>query len=241
MDRQARFLNRSATSKLSLATHSNLTVAQMTNLLRSTSRTYPSTNQTVTPLFHAVSPMIRSKGCIIRYLPQHRSAVLETMVQLQTFLPGFQGPSESPSISATSCQRAGLEDPSLRDIAKQTASKATAQDSSGTGGRMQITMEPGRPPNTSSVHKKAVNALPQFAPGCTRNLLQEIIRILDQLFHSQLPRLDLDLSITTVPPSANSKLPCPQKGPMLLRWLMAILQLLQNTAWDQWSYRNGLI
>jgi len=104
MDRQARFLNRSATSKLSLATHSNLTMAQMMNLLRSTSRTYPSVNQTVTPLFHAVSPMIRSKGCIIIYLPQHCSAVLETMVQLQTFLTGFQGPSESPSISATSCQ-----------------------------------------------------------------------------------------------------------------------------------------
>jgi len=58
LDCQARFLNHSATSKLSLATHSNLTVAQMMNLLRSMSRTYPSTNQTETPLFHVVSPMI---------------------------------------------------------------------------------------------------------------------------------------------------------------------------------------
>jgi len=112
MDRQDWFLTRSTTSKLSLDTHSNLTMAQMMTLLRSMSRTYPSTNQTVTLLFHAVSPMISSKGCLIRYLPQHRSAVLETLAQLQTFLPGFQEPSKSPSIPSASRLQAGLEDPS---------------------------------------------------------------------------------------------------------------------------------
>jgi len=112
MDRQDWFLTRSTTSKLSLDTHSNLTMAQMMTLLRSMSRTYPSTNQTVTPLFHAVSPMISSKGCLIRYLLQHCSAVLETLAQLQTFLPGFQEPPKSPSICSTSRLQAGLEDPS---------------------------------------------------------------------------------------------------------------------------------
>jgi len=92
LDCQAWFLIRSATSKLSPASHSNLTMAQMMNLLQSMSQTYLSTNQTVTPLFHAITLMTKSRGCIIRYLPQHHTAVLETLAQLQTFLPGFQAP-----------------------------------------------------------------------------------------------------------------------------------------------------
>jgi len=120
--------------------------------------------------------------------------VLETLVQLQTFLPGFQGPSESPSISSTSSQQAGLEDPSLCDTAKQTTGKATAQDSIGTGGRMQITPAPGWPLNPSSAHNQVANALPQSAPVGICNLMQELIRILDQLFHSQLPRMDWTLA-----------------------------------------------
>jgi len=80
------------------------------NLLHSMSHAYLLDNKTVTPLFHAVSPMVRSKGCLIWYLPQHHSVVIETLAQLQTFLPSFEAPPDNPLHSSISSQHAGGED-----------------------------------------------------------------------------------------------------------------------------------
>jgi len=162
LGRQARFLTRSATSKLSPASHCNLTTAQMMNLLRTTSRTYQSTNQTVTPLFHAVSPMTGSKGCLIQYLPQHWSAVLETLTQLQVFVPGFQAPHRLAP-SSTSCQIADLEDLNQWFPSKQTTSTANAWEGIVQAGRLQTTSDLGQPMNPSLAHYQVTDNIPKSA------------------------------------------------------------------------------
>jgi len=155
LDHQARFLIRSATSKLSPASHSNLTMAQMMNLLRSTSCTYLTTNQTVTQLFHAVSPMTKSNICLIRYLLQHCTAVLETLAQVQTFLPGFQAPSESLLPSDTSSQLADSDDLSQCPPSQQTTRMTNVQEGIVLDGRIQTTTNPSQPLQPSSAHPRS--------------------------------------------------------------------------------------
>ncbi len=237
LDRQARFLNRSATSTSSLANHSNLTLAQMTNLLRSTSSNYQATNQTVSPLFHAVSPMIRSTGCIIRYLPQHRSVALDTLAQLQMCLPGFQASPESLVIPSISNQQAGSEAPRICSASKQIMSKAKTWQGTGQEGSTKITLAIDWSRNPSPAPHQVANNLPQSASAHICKLMQEFIRILDQAFHSQHSRLDQDISTPTAHPPSQPQPPFTQRRQLLLRWLAAIMQLFQNTAWDQWSYR----
>jgi len=201
------------------------------------SRTHPSTNQTATPLFHAVSPMISPKGCLIRYLPQHCLAVLDTLAQLQMILPGFQPPAESPLILSTSSLQAGLKDTGQGLTSKPTMNQANTWEGIGPGGRMPATSAQSWPRHPSSAPHQVTNDPPQSVPVQICKLTQELMRILDQLFYCQLSSSDQDIStiIAQPPPYFQPFFP---KG--RLCWLVAILQLLQNTAWDQWCYRNGL-
>jgi len=141
MDHQAWFLLHSATSKLSLDSHSNLTTSQVMNLLHSTSCTSLLDNKTVTPLFHVVSPMVRSKGCLIWYLPQNCLAVIETLAQFQTFLPGFQAPPDNHLLSSISSQHAGGEDPILCLSSQHTTGKVHARKGPIWDGSMPSTTE----------------------------------------------------------------------------------------------------
>jgi len=86
--RQARFLARTGTRRMCTPSNCNLNTSQMIDLLGVALQKYPYFNQTTTPI-HAVSPMVRIKGFIIRYLPQHCSIIQEILAQILESLPGF--------------------------------------------------------------------------------------------------------------------------------------------------------
>jgi len=207
LDCQARFLLRSATSKLSLDSHSNLSMSQVTDFLRSMSRAYLIENNTATPLFHAVSPMVRAKGCLIRYLPQHHSAVLETLAQLQTLLPSFQAPLDNPSLSSTSGLQAGWDANSFHPSSQQTTRKANAREGPVLDRRMPSTMEPAPSTHPSSVNHPVTNALPQPRQVGLCTLTQVSIQPLDLLYsspHSRSVMLNISTTIALLPPPSKS-------------------------------------
>jgi len=211
-DRQARFLLRSATSKLSLDSQSNLTMSQVTDFLRSMSCAYLVDKSTVTPLFHAVSPMVRAKGCLIRYLPQHRPAVLETLAQLQTLLPCFQAPLDNTSLSSTSGLPAGWDANSSRPSSQQTRSKANAREGLVLDQRMPSTTELAPSTHSSSVNHPVTNAHPQPRQVGLCTLTQVSIQPLDLLYSSSHSRsVMLDVSSTrALLPSPSKSLPSPR-------------------------------
>ena len=115
--------------------------------------------------------------------------------------------------------------------------QANAGEGIGQGGRTKITTVPGQPVNYSSTYNQGINNLPKSVPVHICKLTQELMKILDQLFNSQLSRLDQAISTTIAQLPPHSK-PLVPKG--RLQWLVALLRLFQNTVWDQWSFRNGL-
>jgi len=150
--------------------------------------------------------MVRSKGCLIWYLPQHHSAVIETLAQLQTFLPSFQAPPDNPLLSSISGQQAGGEDQILYPSSQHTTGKAHARKDPIPGGSMPSTTEPAQSTHPSSAHHQVTTIFPQPVPVGVCKLTQASTQPPDLVYSSPLSRSDiLYTSPTKVLPSFPSK------------------------------------
>jgi len=148
--------------------------------------------------------MVRSKGCLIWYLPQNHSAVIETLAQLQKFLPGFQVPPDSHLLSSISSQHAGGEDPILCLSSQHTTGKVHARKGPIWDGSMPSTTELAWSTHPSSAHHQVTTALPQPAPVGVCKLTQASTQSLDLVF--PLPSQD-QTSWTPAPPKHSHPLP----------------------------------
>jgi len=223
---QAQFLTISETYVLHVTPHPEYNKRRTLTTLQQFVPTSPHATPFNQP-FHAVSPLAKIDGYIIRYLPEHRSKVLAIITRLEELLPGLQ---------------AG------RDIKGPVAIKTTniLQTSRSQGLNLTGKRDPPSPqgkPSSGQLDKsKAAYLTPTSGIW---SLSREPKRVLlNQVRMLPIPGMP-EKYATSI--SSTTQHPYSQLAPTIIhsqlnpnRWLTAILMLLQNTAWDRWKYRNNL-
>jgi len=223
---QARFLAISETYVLHVTPHPEYNKRRTLTMLQQFMPTSPHATPFNQP-FHAVSPLAKIDGYIIRYLPEHRSKVLAIINWLEELLPGLQ---------------VG------RDIKGPVAIKTTniLQTSRSQGLNLTGMGEPpssqGKPSSGQLAKSKVAYLTPM---GGIWSQLRETKRVLlNQVQMLLIPGMTENFETSI---SSTTQHPYPQLAPTIIqsqlnpnRWLTAILMLLQNTSRDWWKYQNSL-
>jgi len=99
--RQAQFLSQTATCLIKVDSQHITYTAGILATLRQIGSQITSLGHTKQQLFHAVSPMVKKEGYIVRYLLQHSTETLTTLGQIPALIPGTHVGSPPPSYRET--------------------------------------------------------------------------------------------------------------------------------------------
>jgi len=98
---QARFLNNSTICTLRAQPHSGYDKWQTQATLKKFLLTNPQQTKPAYHLFYAVSPLTKTEGFSIRFLPQHKGKTQQILAQLTSLLPGIMADSSLQPKQAT--------------------------------------------------------------------------------------------------------------------------------------------
>jgi len=225
---QARFLAHTGTSRMCTPSNSNLNTSQMIDLLQAVLQKHPYFNQTTTPIFHAISPMVRIKGFIIQYLPQNCSIIQEILVQIPELLPGFHLTSvqsiSQPRRHQTTAGDSKLLFPTGPHLVPATTVAQTDGLNCSSPTQVSKLQEAG---HTATIHDPNISSL------------QEAI---EQIFWLRFTAVAQCLSPMAQDFDLCSNIQLTPSGCGRSCWqLIAYLQQFFNTAWDWWQYRLGIL
>jgi len=220
-DLQTQFLLQSETSLLRALPQAAYNRRYTHSTLKKFLLTNPQQSKPAYHLFYAISPLVKTEGFIIRYLPQHSFRAREVLAQLQSIIPGIQGRASVVSTTTAPSTR------SANQTAPQSKTDRQCNLSSPNSGYTECSIIRNSKatsliccPGPQAVLEKLFRL--QFnKPFCPSQILTH---------HNSRPDARCQPRSTAISISNHN----------LHRWLQAIWQLFQNNTWDWWRYRNGI-